>query len=173
MFRGWVQIMKKNIGRKGIVTIILVVTICLVVFDYIRFKKLQLIKQDYSIFSEIEREINKGIIEEISMSDVIPFQWDDIYIIAPYSSDNVIYKTIGSKYIDARSYLNYKLVGNDVGIVYEDSIEKIILLKDGKVIYEENFKTYIYKFDKRHYKNNEVSMMTIMERERNNLISFY
>ncbi|SHK02396.1 hypothetical protein [Paramaledivibacter caminithermalis] len=94
---------------------------------------------------------------EIELSKVIPFDWDEIYIFEPYSSNGEIYSTVGVKWISANTTFFEYILNIDRTGLYRDHLKKIVFLKNKKVIYDKNYNKYIFDFSQNYYlKENQV-----------------
>ncbi|GKX31905.1 hypothetical protein SH1V18_43850 [Vallitalea longa] len=136
--------------KKVIISLILIFTI-LICGDYINYRQKKIIEVKTSLIEDI-KSINNG---KYLINEIIPFEWDQICIFEPYVGDKYIYEKIGKEYTTASNYLSYKLVDNHSGLHY-DHLKKMVILKDGIVIYDENYDRLKLDFEDSFYFEDEV-----------------
>ena len=117
------------------------------------------------LISEMKKdlwEVNEGLLKEkvlsieqtvktINLLDVTPFEWDVVYSFDPYTSKEMVYKTVGYKWDNIRETVS-------------EGMTQIVFLKDGKVVcylygYPEN-NGYSINFSGESY-NNVASMLNL------------
>ena len=117
------------------------------------------------LISEMKKdlwEVNEGLLKEkvlsieqtvktINLLDVTPFEWDVVYSFDPYTSKEMVYKTVGYKWDNIRETVS-------------EGMAQIVFLKDGKVVcylygYPEN-NGYSINFSGESY-NNVASMLNL------------
>ena len=60
-------------------------------------------------------------VETVNLNDITPFEWDVVYSFDPYTSKDMIYKTVGYKWDNINETVN-------------EGMNQIVFLKDGKVV---------------------------------------
>lgn len=60
-------------------------------------------------------------VETVNLNDITPFDWDVVYSFDPYTSEDMIYKTVGYKWDNINETVN-------------EGMNQIVFLKDGKVV---------------------------------------
>ncbi|WP_078554078.1 hypothetical protein [Bacillus alkalicellulosilyticus] len=74
----------------------------------------------------LQQQVNEKIAdketEEIILSQITDFSWDEAFIFAPYTSEDYMKKRIGSDYKDKTN------------ISYRDDINILVFVHDGKVV---------------------------------------
>lgn len=140
-------------NRKIFLGTILCVLLLVTLIDYLEFYQLKVIRLEVSIENLINSRLNRGN-ESIDMKTLLSFEWDEIYVFDPYTPQEVIYETLGTKYSTANNYLVYKINKDNTGLFY-DHLKKIVFMNNNKVIYTENYNYHVFDFNKNYYTYNE------------------
>ncbi len=111
---------------------------------------LQINEQNDSIVVYIENQLKDDNVKYINVKNMILFKWDELFIIRPYASEESISNVIGTNY---GSY-------NFSGLV-DEATKKIIFLRDKKIVYDEDFNSHIFNFNKHYYEYNEELVIKI------------
>lgn len=74
--------------------------------------------------------------ECFDMCHVTPFDWDEMYIIRPYTPQKEMHKIVGIKWTTAHSYFGYIVEKYFLGEyqLLDDVIHELVFVKDGKVV---------------------------------------
>ena len=60
-------------------------------------------------------------LDSVNLSDVTPFEWDLVYSFDPYTSNDVIYKTVGYKW-------------GRISETVSGGMDQLVFMKEGKVV---------------------------------------
>lgn len=111
-------------------------------------------EQNDNIAVYIENQLKNHKVEYISVKNMTSFKWDELFIIRPYASVESISNVIGANYDSEFSGL------------YDEVTKKMIFLRNKEIVYEENYYSNIFDFDKYYYRCNEELVINSSEYSR-------
>ena len=103
---------------KKIITIVAIAMLSIVVL--INILKKDLWHVNAGLLKEEVLSVEQSV-ETVNLNDITPFEWDVAYSFDPYTSKDMIYKTVGYKWDNINETVN-------------EGMSQIVFLKDGKVV---------------------------------------
>ncbi len=145
-------------NRKMLLIIILVV-FALIFIDFLKYSSLKVDNQG-SVVTTLDSKV-KETNKKYDINEIITFEWDYIYVFEPYTSKDEIVNVIGINYY-TKTYLLHRFFKGDSGL-HDDNHKKIIFVKSGRVVHEENYDFRKMDFNKNLYDKSKVSFITLKD----------
>ena len=104
--------------NKRVMVIVAIVIVCIFVFFHLVRKDLWDVNAN--LLKEEVLSIEQSV-KTVNLQDITPFEWDLAYSFAPYTTKDMIYKTVGYKWDNISETVN-------------EGMNQIVFLKDQKVV---------------------------------------
>ena len=104
--------------NKKILVIVAIVIVS--IFVLVNLLKKDLWDVNADLLKEEVLSIEQSV-ETVNLTDITPFEWDEVYSFDPYTTKDMIYETIGYKWGNISETVN-------------EGMNQIVFLKDGKVV---------------------------------------
>ena len=140
-----------------------------VVISYINFS---IIKIDNGYRDGFERALIYTVKNEkyFMMKNITNFDWDKMFVFCPYTNRDKIEQEVGMKWVTTQSYFGYlvdrSFLGQDP--LCDDIFEKLVFVKDNKVICDCTIERYNGDFTKVPSQINRTEANFIVEKNNDN-----
>lgn len=126
-----------------VAAIILLIPVLIFAKSYLQYRDIRIQNLHAREFREALALVIKNN-DAFDMREVTAFEWDEFYIIHPYTPRNQMQNIVGARWTTAESYLGFLVEKTVFGEhpLDDDIIQELVFLKDGKVVCDTTFMRY-------------------------------